>query len=105
MATLHIVYDGDCPFCRNYVGLLKLRARNAPTLRVLLPIVAAAIVTFLAFAVYPGESTQESLREMHPLRRLGTPEDVADAVLFLVSDASRWVTGTVLDVAGGSVLP
>ena len=27
MATLHIVYDGDCPFCRNYVGLLKLRER------------------------------------------------------------------------------
>ena len=25
MTTLHIVYDGDCPFCRNYVGLLKLR--------------------------------------------------------------------------------
>ncbi len=36
-----------------------------------------------------------------PLERLGTPEDVADAVLFLVSRASRWITGTTLVVDGG----
>jgi len=42
--------------------------------------------------------------ETHPLRRLGTPEDVARAALFLASDASGWVTGVVLDVAGGNVM-
>lgn len=36
-----------------------------------------------------------------PLRRGGTPEDVADAVLYLVSDAARFVTGQVLYVDGG----
>ena len=42
--------------------------------------------------------------EAHPIRRLGTPDDVAAAVLYLVSDEAGWVSGTVLDVAGGSVL-
>lgn len=47
---------------------------------------------------------QTALVETHPIRRLGTPEDVAHAALYLVSDESAWITGIVLDVAGGSVL-
>jgi 3-oxoacyl-[acyl-carrier protein] reductase len=47
---------------------------------------------------------QESLREMHPIRRLGTPDDVARAALFLASDDAGWITGVVLDVAGGAVM-
>ena len=51
----------------------------------------------------PGE-VQEKLAVSHPVRRLGTPGDIAEAALFLVSDASGWITGTVTDIAGGSVL-
>jgi len=40
------------------------------------------------------------IREMHPLG-LGRPEDVADAVAFLLSDASRWITGSAVTVDGG----
>ncbi|GAA1874356.1 SDR family NAD(P)-dependent oxidoreductase [Asanoa iriomotensis] len=47
---------------------------------------------------------QQKLAEAHPLRRLGTPEDVAAAALFLASDASSWITGVIVDVAGGAVL-
>lgn len=47
-------------------------------------------------------STQASLVDTHPLRRLGTPEDVAHAALFLASGESAWITGVVLDVAGGA---
>jgi 3-oxoacyl-[acyl-carrier protein] reductase len=47
---------------------------------------------------------QEDLRQAHPIQRLGTPEDVADAALFLASQRSAWITGVTLDVAGGSVL-
>ena len=50
------------------------------------------------------QATQEALAGMHPVRRLGTPEDVARAALFLASDDAAWITGIVLDVAGGAVL-
>jgi 3-oxoacyl-[acyl-carrier protein] reductase len=48
--------------------------------------------------------TQRSLAESHPLRRLGTPEDVARAALFLAYDESSWITGAIIDIAGGAVL-
>jgi 3-oxoacyl-[acyl-carrier protein] reductase len=47
---------------------------------------------------------QSQLVEMHPLRRLGVPDDIARAALFLASDASAWITGVILDVAGGAVM-
>ena len=40
----------------------------------------------------------------HPIKQLGTPEDVAEAALFLASDHSAWITGIILDVAGGAVM-
>jgi 3-oxoacyl-[acyl-carrier protein] reductase len=47
---------------------------------------------------------QAALADWHPLRRLGTPDDVATAAAFLASDGAAWITGVVLDVAGGAVL-
>jgi 3-oxoacyl-[acyl-carrier protein] reductase len=47
---------------------------------------------------------QEQLAGMHPLQRLGTPEDVARAAVYLASDESSWITGVILDVAGGATL-
>ena len=39
-----------------------------------------------------------------PLGRFGQPEDIAQAILFLCSPASNWITGTVLDVNGGMLM-
>jgi len=50
------------------------------------------------------EAQQRKMIEDHPVRRLGTPEDVARAALFLASEESAWISGVILDLAGGSVL-
>jgi 3-oxoacyl-[acyl-carrier protein] reductase len=47
------------------------------------------------------EEQQRALIALHPIRRLGKPEDVAEAALFLASDQSSWISGIVMDVAGG----
>jgi 3-oxoacyl-[acyl-carrier protein] reductase len=50
------------------------------------------------------EAQQRTLIEAHPIRRLGTPDDVARAALYLASADAAWVTGVILDVAGGAVM-
>ena len=47
------------------------------------------------------EKVKEELKRMIPMDRLGKPEDVAETVLFLVSDSSNYITGQVLNVNGG----
>ena len=47
---------------------------------------------------------QATMASRHPLQRLGTPEDVATAAAFLASDDAAWITGVVIDVAGGAVM-
>jgi 3-oxoacyl-[acyl-carrier protein] reductase len=50
------------------------------------------------------EAGREVALGMQALKRLGKPEDVADVVAFLVSDAARWITGASIPVDGGSKL-
>jgi NAD(P)-dependent dehydrogenase (short-subunit alcohol dehydrogenase family) len=47
---------------------------------------------------------EEQMAAGLPMRRLGVPDDIAGAALFLVSDASAWLTGAVLPVDGGAFL-
>jgi NAD(P)-dependent dehydrogenase (short-subunit alcohol dehydrogenase family) len=49
----------------------------------------------------PDETARQGVIGSVPMRRMGTPQDVADACLFLASDAARYVTGAVLPVDGG----
>lgn len=49
----------------------------------------------------PG--VEEKVARMHPLGRIGEPVDVAQAAVFLASDAAAWLTGITIDVAGGRI--
>ena len=60
--------------------------------------------TYFARALW--ERAESAIAARLPLRRIGEPDDIAKAALFLVSDAASWITGEVLVIDGGSlVLP
>jgi 3-oxoacyl-[acyl-carrier protein] reductase len=53
---------------------------------------------------FMSETQQREVAALHPLGRLGSPEDIAMATLFLMSESSSWITGITLDVSGGRVM-
>ncbi len=66
--------------------------------------IAPATVLTDAMAEFIPEERQRQLVAAYPLGRLGRPGDVAAATLFLASEASSWITGVTLDVAGGQIM-
>ncbi len=80
---------------------IELAVQLAPSVRV--NAVAPGLVkTRFASAIYEGR--EEEIVAGYPLGRLGTPEDVAAAVSFLLSRDASWVTGQTLVLDGGSTL-
>ncbi|MCA1841788.1 MAG: SDR family oxidoreductase [Actinobacteria bacterium] len=78
-----------------------LAVELAPGVRV--NAVAPGVVkTDMARALWEGK--ERELRSQFPLGRLGEPEDIAAAALFLASPAASWITGEVLVVDGGQLL-
>jgi NAD(P)-dependent dehydrogenase (short-subunit alcohol dehydrogenase family) len=73
----------------------------APNVRV--NVVAPGVVrTRLAEALWKGN--EDELSAVTPLGRLAEPEDIADVVVFLASDGSRWITGETIVIDGGTCL-
>jgi NAD(P)-dependent dehydrogenase (short-subunit alcohol dehydrogenase family) len=57
--------------------------------------------TPLAQGIVGNPRMRESIAAMHPLARLGTPEDIASLAAFLLSAEAGWITGQVFGVDGG----
>jgi NAD(P)-dependent dehydrogenase (short-subunit alcohol dehydrogenase family) len=83
-------------------GLVRsLAAEYAPRFRVN-AIAPGYVMTDLVRAnMASGAINERALLNRTPLGRLGTPEDIANGILFLLSDKASWITGTTLSVDGG----
>jgi len=82
-------------------GLTKsLAAEWAPKIRVN-AIAPSLTNTPLAERLLSSEEKIDAAAKRHPLQRIGSPEEMAAMVAFLLSDESRWITGQVLHVDGG----
>ncbi len=78
-----------------------LAAEMAPGVRVN-AIAPGLVKTDMARALW--EPNEDAIARHMPLHRLGEPDDIADAAVFLCSDAASWITGTTLVVDGGALL-
>lgn len=82
------------------IGFTKTIAREFAQRGININAIAPGYIQTQMTEVLP-EKVKEELLRLIPMGRLGQPEDVAQAVLFLVSEASSYVTGQVLNVNGG----
>jgi 3-oxoacyl-[acyl-carrier protein] reductase len=85
------------------IGLTKAMAKELALSGITVNCVAPGVIDTEMNACY-DEDTMWDLCEKTPLSRLGTPEDVANAVYFLASEAGSFITGEVLAVNGGFVI-
>jgi acetoacetyl-CoA reductase/3-oxoacyl-[acyl-carrier protein] reductase len=85
------------------IGLSKTAALELGAFSIRVNCVAPGWIDTPLTAAVPPDFRERAIEET-PLRRLGQPEDVALAVLFLCSDMSRHVTGQVLRVDGGQLM-
>ncbi|MBF4984287.1 SDR family oxidoreductase [Nonlabens mediterrranea] len=77
-----------------------LAAEYAPTIRV--NVIAPSLVdTPLAGRLLNNDAKKEKMGEMHPLKRVGTPDDIASVAAFLLEQNAGWITGQVIGVDGG----
>ncbi len=82
-------------------GFVKsIAAENAPKIRVN-AIAPSLTDTPLAGRLLNNDKKKEMMDARHPLKRVGTPQDIAQMAVFLLSDKSSWMSGQILGVDGG----
>jgi 3-oxoacyl-[acyl-carrier protein] reductase len=95
--------DGAANYAASKGGLLsmgKSLAREVARYGITVNAVCPGLVDTKLIASMPQEMRDQFVRQI-PLNRFGTPQEVADAVAFLVSDRARYITGATLTVDGG----
>ncbi len=85
------------------IGFTKSMAKELAGRNITVNAIAPGFISTDMTAVLP-EKVKEELATKIPLGRLGEPDDIAAAVLFLVSNAGNYITGQTLNVDGGMVM-
>lgn len=85
------------------IGLTRALAKEEGLSGIRVNCIAPGVIDTKMNAMHSEETMQE-LREETPLGRIGMPQDIADAALFLASDQASFITGQVLGVNGGIVI-
>jgi 3-oxoacyl-[acyl-carrier protein] reductase len=85
------------------IGLTMAMAREVASRNITCNAVAPGFIETNMTAVLSDEFKQSALKQI-PLARVGTPEDIANAVCFLASDEASYITGHVLNVNGGMLM-
>lgn len=85
------------------IGMTKVWSRELGRKGINVNAVAPGFIATEMVDTVP-EKVIEMLKEKTPVGRLGSPDDIADAYLFLVSDEAKFINGAVLSVDGGLVL-
>jgi 3-oxoacyl-[acyl-carrier protein] reductase len=94
---------GQANYCASKAGLMGLTKSNARELAKRNVTVNAVAPGFIATAMTDAlpEKTRQELAAQIPLERLGTADDIANAVVFLAAESSGYITGQVIGVNGG----
>jgi 3-oxoacyl-[acyl-carrier protein] reductase len=82
------------------IGFTKTLAREFASRRIMVNAVAPGFIETDMTRTLPEKVREEFISNI-PLGRMGTPEEIAEAVLFLASDASNYITGQVININGG----
>ncbi len=85
------------------IGMTKTWAKELGKYKIRVNAVAPGFIMTEMTAKMP-EKALESMKEKSPLKKLGAPEDVANAYIYLASEESSFTTGSVLSLDGGVVL-
>ena len=85
------------------IGLTKSVAKEAGSRGITVNAITPGLITTDMTEKIP-EANQQKMLEMIPTGSFGTPEDVAEAALFLASDAARYITGQAIQVDGGMLM-
>jgi 3-oxoacyl-[acyl-carrier protein] reductase len=85
------------------IGLTKSLARELASKNVLVNALAVGVIETRMTKQIPRETLRE-VKAMVPMERVGRPEEVANTCLFLASDMSSYITGTIINVSGGAYI-
>lgn len=111
MSGVYIANTGEAPYSTTKGGLAGFTkgaafelAAQGTRVNTICPGLVPTSILGLSNEMFSEEQLKETMYGRYPLKRVGTPEDIAYAAIYLLSDASTWVTGINLLIDGGYCL-